>query len=368
MALKILHVDPERAWGGGEEQVIELTTYLSRAGHRSEVACDAAGELCRRLQEQKLPWLPLRVRSDGDLLAAWRLRHLVRAARYDLVHFHTARAHALAPWLHGIQVKRVVTRRMDYPVKKSIWSRLLYTRSVDAVIAISMGVQTALQAGAVPAEHMRLIPSGVDMNRFSSAPQTREQLRLRYGFSEHEIVILSVGALVERKGHLTLLSAVRHLRNQGTQLRYLVCGDGPLRTALASEAHKLGVAENVVFAGFCDDIPAHLAAVDLFVHIPRWEGLGVAVIEALAAGLPVVASGVGGIPELIKDGVTGLLVPPQDSVAVARALQRLINDPGYARTLGQTGQTLVRSKFDIKAMARANEALYYELLAVSRHV
>jgi glycosyltransferase involved in cell wall biosynthesis len=251
---------------------------------------------------------------------------------------------------------------MDYPVKNGFVTRLLYLHSVDAVVAISTGVRNALLSGNVPAERIRLIPSGIDTAQFAPQPGVRAQIRSRYGFSEHEIVVLSVGALAERKGHITLLQAARLLRDQGLQLRYLVCGDGPLRATLEAEAHTLEIATDIRFVGFCPDIPSHLAAADVFVHVPLWEGLGVAVIEALAAGLPVVASRVGGIPELIEDATTGLLVPPQNPSALAAALKLLVNDPLRARALGAVGQGRARTRLDVTVMAQANEALYYELL------
>ncbi len=138
-------MDPERQWGGGEVQVLGLTTYLNRVGHRSVVAADPQGALWQRLDAAGLPVRPLRIRNACDALAGVGLRRLVRAEPYDLVHFHTARAHALGPWLHGRGVKRVVTRRMDYPVKTGPLTRLLYLRSVDTVVAISASVQAALK-------------------------------------------------------------------------------------------------------------------------------------------------------------------------------------------------------------------------------
>ena len=346
--------------------MLGLTTYLNCAGHCSVVAADPDGSLYRRLTTAGLSVRPLRVRNYCDLLAGLRLRRLVTAGQYDLVHFHTARAHALSPWLHNTRVKRVVTRRMDYPVKKGRVTRLLYIQSVDAVVAISAGVRAALLAAEVPAARIRLIPSGVDTTRFTQDSDARAQIRHAYGFSNHETLVLSVGALAERKGYRTLLRAAHQLKAQGIRLRYLVCGEGALRTALQAETRALGLETDVRFAGFCPEISHYLAAADLFVHVPQWEGLGVAVIEALAAGLPVVASRVGGIPDLIKDHITGLLVPPQDPTTLAAALTRLVQAPAWASMLGRAGQAQARAQFDLTVMAQNNAALYYELFSVSR--
>lgn len=330
------------------------------------MASDPRGVLWSRLGEHGLLQYPLRVRNHLDLLAGFRLRRLVQAGGYHIAHFHTARAHALSPWLHGLPVKRIVTRRMDYPVARGRMTRLLYEQSVDMVVAISQGVEAALLAGGVPPARIRRIPSGVETARFLPNEQARQQLRAALGLAPHDILVLTVGALTERKGHGTLFSAASLLQERGIQLHYIVCGEGSLRPRLEAQVRALGLQERVHFPGFSSDIPCYLAAADIFVHVPLWEGLGVAVIEALAAGVPVVASQVGGLPELITDQATGLLVPPQEATALAVAIERLVHDPQWAKTLGATGQAFVQARFDMSVMAQANESLYKELLARPR--
>lgn len=364
--LNILHIDPEKNWGGGEVQVLGLTTALRRHGHQSVVASDPRGVLWSRLGEQGLPRVPLRIRNHLDLLAGFQLRRLVQTSGYQIVHFHTARAHALSPWLHGLPVKRVVTRRMDYPMTRGWMTRLLYEQSADMVVAISQGVEAALFAGGVPPTRIRRIPSGVETARFVANEQARQQLRAALGLAPHDILVLTVGALTERKGHGTLFSAASMLQERGVWLRYMVCGEGSLRASLEDQARALGLQEAMHFSGFASNVPDYLSAADIFVHVPLWEGLGVAVIEALAAGLPVVASRVGGIPELIDDERTGLLVPAQDAAALAVAIERLVHEPQWAKTLAATGQTFVQARFDVSVMVQANESLYNELLARPR--
>lgn len=358
----VLHVDPERGWGGGETQVLGLTRYLHGAGQRSVVAVAPHGALRRQLSQAALPHCELRVRNDFDARAGLRLRRLVRTGGYELVHFHTARAHALSPWLHGLGVKRVVTRRMDYPLKRGGWQRFLYRTSVDAVVAISHRVESALIAGGVPPARIRHIPSGIDTARFVPDPQTRERIRRRYGLDKGQVLIVSIGALVERKAQASLIEAAAQLHHQGLRLSYIVCGDGPQRPVLEAQTRAAGLGSQVYFPGFCSDVPAYLAAADVFVHVPLWEGLGVAVIEALAAGRPVIASRVGGISELIEDRHTGLLVPPQAPSALAAAVTQLVHNPSLAGHLGRVGQRRAQTHFDVRAMARANAVLYDELL------
>ena len=341
--------------------MLGLTTYLNRNSHRSVVAADPRGALFQRLTEAALPTTTLTVKNDLDAIAGLRLRRLVRSEGYHIVHFHTARAHALSPWLGRLSVKRVVTRRMDYRVRPGWFTRLLYEDSVDAVVAISLGVKAALQAGGVSDSHIRIIPSGIDTARFAVTADQRARQRAALGIAPHESVAVAVGALAERKGHITLLQAAALLQQKGIRLGYLICGDGPLRTVLENEARTLGIAKDVQFLGFCADVVNYLAAADVFVHVPLWEGLGVVVIEALAAGLPVVASRVGGIPELIEEGYSGLLVPPQKPTALATAIERIVGDPSWTKMLGINGQASVRTRYDVTVMAQANEALYYTL-------
>ena len=158
--------------------MLGLTPAPPRHGHQSVVASDPRGVLWSRLGEQGLPRVPLRIRNHLDLLAGFWLRRVVRTGGYHIVHFHTARAHALSPWLRGLPVKRVVTRRMDYPIARGRMTRLLYEQSVDMVVAISQGVETALLAGGVPPTRIRRIPSGVETRRFVSDEQVRYQLQI----------------------------------------------------------------------------------------------------------------------------------------------------------------------------------------------
>lgn len=312
-----------------------------------------------------MPTVPLRIRNHLDFWAAFQLRRLVRNNSYDIVHFHTARAHALSPYLQRLKIKRIVTRRMDYPLRTGAMTRFLYSRYVEKVVAISQGVYSALATGGVPESHLRLIPSGVDTAHYTPDPVARARIRSQYNVGAQTPLVISVGALVERKGHDLLLAAAQRLREKGRYIRYLICGDGPLRATLEAQVRSLALTQDVQFTGFCSNIADFLSAADIFIHVPHHEGLGVAVIEALAAGLPTIASRVGGIPELIENQKTGLLIPPQNVDFLTTSLMHLLNTPALACRLGKTGQEFVRNHFDISIMARANEALYREVLANS---
>ena len=354
--LKILHVDPERSWGGGERQVVGLLSYLSRWGHRNHLLCHPDGPLAQEAQRIGTRVYPLRLRNDLDLRPVLSVRRLIRDEGYDVVHFHTKRAHALSVWLGKPprQLKRVVTRRMDYPIRRGWYDRYLYNRKVDGVVAISRRIAALLVEGGVSREKIRVIHSGVE-----PAPFDRQSAASR---DSSPVVIGTVAVLERRKGHRFLLEAAAHLKGQGQRLIWRIAGDGSQKERLQRLAESLGLREEVVFLGFVSDVPAFLSSIDIFVLPSLFEGLGVAVLEAMAAAKPVVATDVGGPGELVADERTGLLVPPGDFLSLARALSRLSSDKDLIRRMGENGRARVKEHFTMEQMAKRNEGYYYELL------
>jgi glycosyltransferase involved in cell wall biosynthesis len=349
--MRILHVDPERGWGGGEVQVMTLLRELGRRGHVSTLAADAGGPLLRAAGEIGVGTAPLRIRNNFDVRAGLRLRRLVRG--HDVVHFHTARAHAMAPLCRGAGARLVVTRRMDYVPAGGPYVRLLYNRAVDAVIAISEGVRDALVRGGVEPARIRVVPSGIDVERLAAPPAAGAALRGEWGIGPDAVAVVVLGALERRKGHAVLLAAAAEL---GDDLRYVFCGDGSERAAL--EAAAAGLPGRVVFAGFRRDVAACLAAADVVAMPSLHEGLGVAALEAMAASRPVVASRVGGLGEVVVDGETGVLVPPSDPAALAAGLARVARDPGLRARYGAAGRARVLAVYSGARMAEGTLACY----------
>ncbi len=359
-SLAILHVDPERGFGGGETQVMGLLRHVAAAGQRQTLAADPAGELWRVAAARGIVLVPLPVRNHFDVLAGLRLGRLLVRERYDIVHFHTARAHALSAFLGPFgSARRVVTRRMDYRPRGGPYARWLYNRAVDAVVAISGGVREALVSAGVDPARIRVIASGVEFERYQACDERRPSARAGYGVKGDVPVLAIVGALEPRKGHAVLLEALARLRRP--EVRVLCAGAGSLRAELAGQCARLGLTEQVVFLGRLDEVTSLLAAADVVVMPSLQEGLGVAVLEALAAARPVIASRVGGLPEVLGEGAAGVLVPPGDGAALAAAIDGLLRDPARARALGAAGRERVRSRFSMATMAEATLALYRTL-------
>jgi glycosyltransferase involved in cell wall biosynthesis len=351
--MRVLHVDPERGWGGGEVQVALLVRELARRGHESIVAAPADAPLARAVGASRVRVVDCPIASHADVRAVPRLRRLARDA--DVVHFHTARAHAMAPWLRGLGARRIVTRRMDYAPRGGPWVRYLYNHAVDCVIAISGGVERALLDAGVAADRIRVVPSGVDAGRFAVPADARVALRAAWGAGEADVVAIVVGVLEARKGHATLIDAAARLGVR-VPLHLVFCGRGSLDESLRRDAAARGVA--VTFLGFRDDVARCLAAADIAVLPSLHEGLGVAALEAMAASRPVVASRVGGLAEVVVDGETGRLVPAGDATALAAALEELANASALRALMGAAGAARVAACFSATAMADGTIACY----------
>lgn len=358
--MSLFHIDAGTEWRGGQRQSFFLVRELGKMGYKVEFVVQPGSPLEQKAAEAGLPVLPLRMKSELDLPAGWRLAGQMRKRDCRLVHYHEA--HGLAVGARAARRAnvplRIISRRVDFPLK----SRAKYTRDVDAVIAISDGVRQVLLASGVPASLITVIPSGIDFSPFDAAGP-RDFLRREFGFAPDEYLVGIVAALEDHKGHTYLIEASKIVREQAPKVRFIVVGTGSLRMMLDRQARDLGVEDIVFFLGFREDVPRILASLDLFVLSSHHEGLGSSLIDALASRLPVVATRAGGIPEVIEDRETGLLVPPRDPAALAGAILEIYRDRELGTRLAGRGLEVVHQKFSAEAMARRIADLYERLAA-----
>ena len=361
--LRIVHIDAEGGFSGGEVQVFLLIEGLAARGHANRLLCPPGSRAETEAQRRGLALGAVPMRNALDLAAVWRLARQIRAAHADIVHLHTGRA----AWLGGAAarltgVATVVTRRMDRPVRAGWRTRLVYERYAQRTVAISPAIAAQLVAGGVPADRIACIPSAVDMTRIRPSAE-RAVVRAAEDAALAEVVLLVVAALVRRKGIDVLLDSLVRLAARGLRPPLWIAGDGPERERLLAQVERSGLAGQVHFLGPRDDVGNLLGASDVVVLPSRREGLGVAALEAMAAGRPLVASAVGGLNEAVVDGRTGLLVPPEDAAALATALERLLRDAELRAKLGAEGPQRVAEGFLPEQMVAAYERLYREMLA-----
>jgi glycosyltransferase involved in cell wall biosynthesis len=358
--LRVLHVDSERSWRGGERQVLLLMQRQRAAGDEPHLAAPADSILAQRARAEGLQVHPATMRGTWDLPAALRLARLHHALRPHVVHWHAARAHALGAIAARIApgAVRVLSRRVDFPVRGSVGSRLLYADPADVILAISEGVREALIGSGVPPGRVRVVPSGIDPAPFQ-APYDRAALRESLGVPADIVLVLHVAALAPHKSQTDLLKAAALLRDRSAPIRVWIAGEGLLRDSLEREHASLVLGDFVRFLGFRKDVPDLLRAADLFCLSSYLEGLGTSILDAMAAGLPVVATRVGGIPEVVAEGETGLLVPAREPRALADALAELAGDPSRRDAMGERARVKVRA-FSADRTAERTRAAYGE--------
>lgn len=358
----ILHVDSERTWRGGERQVMELMRRQRRRGHTPHLAAPGASAIAARAGAEGFPVHAVPMRGTWDVFSALAIAGLHRRLRPDIVHWHAARAHALGAMasVFAPGPARVLSRRVDFPVRRTPGSKLLWALPVEGIAAISDGVRTALEGSGVDPARVRVVPSGIDLTPHE-APFDRAALRARYGIGDEEIVALQVAALAPHKAQSDLLRAAALARGRAPSLRIWIAGEGPLGPALEAEQRELGLGTTVRFLGFREDVIDLLRAADFFVVSSYLEGMGTATLDAMAAGLPVAATRVGGVPEIVQDGQTGLLVPPRDPTALSEAMTRLALDRELRARLGNGGKIKVLA-FSADQTEERTDALYAEIL------
>ena len=357
-----LHVDTARTWRGGQYQALLTVLGLRRRGERAALAAQPRGELFRRAAEGG-DLHPLALRGDLDLHAAWRLSRLIRDLAPDVLHAHDAHAIAVASLARALAGRRaapplVASRRVDFHIRGNAFSRWKY-RQVDRFICASSAIRDMLAADGVPPKRTTIVHEGIDIDRIERAP--RLDLHREFDLPPGCPLAGNVAALVPHKGQRHLIDAAALLVRRVPDARVLIVGAGELAGALARQIRRLDLDGRVILTGFRADVPSVLKGLDLFVMSSVTEGLGTSVLDAMAAGLAVVGTRAGGIPESVLDGQTGLLAPPGDAPALARAIAHLLQDTVQRQAFGAAGRRRARAAFSAERMVDETAATYAAL-------
>ncbi|MFO7273404.1 MAG: glycosyltransferase family 4 protein [Bacillota bacterium] len=351
---RVLHVCSDTNIGGAGRYVLTLLTHPRLAERFAVAAACPEGALAAALRRAGVTVFPY-PGADRSLTGPglWHLYRIMRRWRPHIVHTHGALSGRIAGRLAGVRVvytKHGLAAAVEASVQvrsPGAWlRRLAVRRFADRIVAVSAAVRDALVAQGADPGAVRVIPGGVDLRAYEQVPPPVPG------------VVGALGRLEREKGFDVLLDAMAELRGEA---RLILGGDGSQRQALAARVEKEGLP--VELTGFVADVPAFLGRTGVFVLPSRSEGLGLVAVEAMAAGRPVVATRVGGLPEVVVDGETGFLVEPEDPEALARAIRALLADPARAARMGAAGRERVRKLFSAERMAEATAALYEELIA-----
>jgi glycosyltransferase involved in cell wall biosynthesis len=354
----ILFIDTERVWRGGQNQLFTLVKGLRARGHKIHLACEPHTLLETKAREMDITIHPIKVRSELGLLSLLRLIFILRKARPQILAFNTPKAifiGTLASWFVPVQA-RIIFRRVSFPLRKSWFTRFKYTWKIDCIVAISESIRSQLQIGGLPASIIRIIYEGMDLSSYSKDPSRAPR-------SSNEPAIIGTAAhLSHEKGLNFLIEAASLISNAKEKLRFVIVGDGDCLPELKALAQAKGLSDIFQFVGFHTNISQYMNAFDIFALPSLSEGLSSAILEAMAASLPIVATKAGGIPELVQNGDNGLLVAPADPEALARAIQHLVDNPEISQNMGLRGRARMEEQFTLERKILETEQLCSSLL------
>jgi glycosyltransferase involved in cell wall biosynthesis len=373
----VLQINSARKWIGEAAHVLELAGGLAGRGWPVAVVARQGSPLAERARGAGLRTVELafqsRFRPRSDLRDARLLAELAATSPNGvLLHCHRGKDHwttEAARVLRGLRAPLLRSRHVVTPLAGHICNRWLFRRAA-AVICVSRAALAGFCAsGRLPEDRVSVIPSGsVDLERFRPVTDgERREMRQRLGLSERQRAVVLVGRMQGIKGHRPFLAAAAQVAGHLPDAVFLLVGDGGQRAAIETHAAECGIRDQTRFLGRRDDVPDVLAACDLgIVASLGSEGFSRAALEYMGAGLPVVATRVGALPEIVADGITGRLVGPGDPEALAAAMTGILSDPPTAAAKGRAGRERAERDFSRRAWLDAHEALYRKCLASGR--
>jgi sugar transferase (PEP-CTERM/EpsH1 system associated) len=365
----VLHLITELSTGGAQTALCRLLTGLDRNRFSPTVACLYNGDkiVAQQIRAQGIPVTDLGMTAKWRVDAFWRLYRLLRHECPTILHswmFHANLPGRVLGRLAGVPI--IVTSRRNVNIGGVLREYLnrWTARLDDRVIAVcELARQAEIKRARVPPDKVVTIYNGVDAEQFSATnPQVVAQVRQAFGIPVDVPLVGAVGRLHRQKGFADLLTAIAQVQEHIPTVRLLLVGDGELRDDLEIQAQLSGLSNVVTFTGTRSDVPEILAGLDMFVLPSLWEGMPNVILEAMSASLPVVATAVGGTPEVVVDGVTGLLVPPRDPDTLAQAITCLLRDPDLRRKMGRAGRERGEQHFSIKKTVQETEILYETLM------
>lgn len=335
---------------------------LRARGHRAVLVAHPEGELYRRAAEGP-DLVPLAATNEVDLAAAWKLSRIIRQWKPAVVHAHDPHAVSMTALALSFSApvprpRVIASRRVDFHLQGNAFSQWKY-RQVDGFIAASGAIRDILIHDGVPAGRVVVVHDGIDVGKIAHRPAA--DLHAEYWLPHGAPVIVNVGALVAHKGQKFLIEAMPLVVREIPDARLVIFGEGELRAGLERQVKHLSLEKHVLLPGFREDVLSLVKSADLFVMSSLTEGLGSAVLDAMAMGLAVVGTRAGGIPEAVVPGETGELVEPGEAKPLAAALVKLLKDPALRRTYGEAGRQRVARQFDVDHLVAGTLAAYRRL-------
>jgi len=362
--MKILHVSTPLSWRGGEQQAAFLMMALKTAGSEVAVVCPDGSVLAGKMKEAGIPTFTYSTRGLLDLSLAKKIASTCRDTNFDIIHTHDSHAHSaavLSATLFGNTTPIVVSRRVDFPVSNHLFSSWKYNHaSVKKIICVSEMIRKITEPSIKDKSKLGVVHSGIAVSAYAFTPD-ENPLRKELSIQAEEKIIGNFSALADHKDYPTFLSTALALIESGYPFHFVIAGTGTEERMIKTFIREHHLENKIHLLGFRKDIPALMKSLDLFLITSRTEGLGTIVLEAFAAGVPVVATSAGGIPELVEDGKTGLLASIGDTDGLRNAVLRIFEKPELRNTLVSNARQKVKN-FSFQATAEKTVKVYEEVL------
>lgn len=376
---KILYLINGLGPGGAENMLYRLLQGLDRSTFQPEVIAllDIGGPLKEKIEELDIPVQIIGIRSKKDIASLSRLYRALKKSSPDILHTQLFGADILGRLMgRALKIPVIITsiRNTLYPGPGRDFLLKVTERFAQQTTIVSQAsAESFIARGVVPRQKLKVIYSGIDPAKFYSGldREAKEEIRAELHLPREGFILLAVGSLTAQKGYFDLLEAVSLLAGSDDKvpLTLIIVGSGEMESEIRDRVDALNISEAVLFLGRRDDVPRLMAAADALVLSSHWEGLPGVVLEAMASELPVVATSVGGVPEIGIDGATGFTVPPRQPQALAAALDKIVNTPSIERLqMGRAGRSRVIEKFHVQKMIAAYEELYLKAIKQTTNV
>jgi glycosyltransferase involved in cell wall biosynthesis len=368
MKPNILFINSITLYGGGEVWMLTVMKALAERGYSVTLICKPEAEIIKYANKETIEVLPIRIAGDFDPFTISRLIKIYKKGKFDIVIANVGKdirlAGLVAKFVSGVSV--IALHQVDREIKNNLRYRFTYNSLANMIVVNSFATKNTLLKSApwLLDKNIKVVYHGIDYEKFSIA--NTKDIRTELGLSQQDLIIGFVGRLSVQKGVKYMLDAFKLVAEKFKNVHLVIVGTGELEEMVKESATELNLEDRIHLLGFRKDIPDLMRTFDIFLLPSLWEGFGIVLIEAMAAGKPVVATNTSSIPEIVEDGRSGILVPPENAEAISDALKKIISEPELRTKFGKEGQKIVCEKFTTDRMINDYEKIFQSLQVLKK--
>lgn len=359
--ISVLHLDSEKSWRGGQQQASYLHNGLLQKNIKSYFFCKTGSQLAKHFEKEKIIYNTLPFSNEFDFVTSFKISNFARKFNIDVIQCHSAHAHSLGLLSKYFFSKPALisTRRVLFNIQKNFLSVKKYSSSkLDKIVCVSEAIKQVLISDGIQEDKLIVINDGIDLSKFENSNQNL--LIQDYSIRPNSIIIGTIAAFTEEKDYPNLLAAAKIVIETNPHCIFIALGSGNEFENMKLLANDYGIKDKFIFSGFKSNVGDYLKLFDIFVLNSKSEGLGTSILDAMALGLPIIATNVGGIPEIVEANVNGLLVESSDYKSLANSINILVNNETLRLQFGNKSLELVR-KYGIEIMINKYNNLYNSL-------